>query len=60
MEYRCEDGQGRACSTPAVVRLYAPGEAKPVPGAGMCEKHAQTVVDEYAEKLYETWTTRPI
>lgn len=55
----CTDGMGNPCPEEATVRLIDP-DGKPVPGSCMCQRHAQRCIDEYEEKLNETWTTEPL
>lgn len=52
---RCLDGHGRRHNHPAEGWLHAPSGDR-VPGPGMCRKHAEVVIAEYATKLGESWT----
>lgn len=56
----CMDGQGNRCPNEATVFLIAPGDTGPIPGPGSCDEHARRIIDEYREKLGETWTTTPV
>lgn len=54
----CWDGRGSRCTNPAEYRLRD-AQGNDIPG-GMCRKHAQEVIDEYAQKLGWQWTAVPI
>lgn len=47
------------CDAPVTHYLYGPGDAEPVPG-GYCEAHAARVIADYAAKLGEAWTMKPV
>lgn len=54
----CCDGKGNRCPSKAEYRLRD-DQGNDIPGA-MCCKHAQEVIDEYAQKLGWRWTAVPI
>jgi hypothetical protein len=53
----CRDGRGIACSNEVEVELCAPDG---IAWGRMCRKHAVECVEEYAEKLHESWTIREV
>ena len=58
--YRCTQYTGQTrCDDPATRRLYQP-DGRLNPGGYLCATHAEAVTSEYAAKLHETWTTRPV
>jgi hypothetical protein len=58
---RCShwESGGSRCEAMAVVTLHAP-DSKRVPGSNLCIPCAQSIVNEYAEKLHEHWTVREL
>ncbi len=48
----------KPCTREATHKLIAPNGTL-IPG-GLCLEHGQAVVEEYAAKLGETWTLRPV
>lgn len=50
---------GDRCKASAEVRILSP-DGKDVPGCWYCRPHAQEIIDEYTEKLHETWTMREL
>lgn len=50
---------GAHCPNNGEVWLYGPDGAR-VPGGPICKSCADACVTEYAEKLGEVWTTRPV
>ena len=53
---RCQHYHGMSrCERDAVGQLHAP-DGVPVPGCWYCERHAIETIEEYAEKLHESWT----
>lgn len=54
---RCVDGKGRRTTHPAEGYIVAPdGDRIGV----MCQREAQEVIAEYAEKLGQAWTFEPV
>lgn len=50
---------GNRCRATATALLFQPN-GEPNPGGWICDAHGTAVVDEYAKKLGETWTLRPL
>lgn len=56
---RCSHYDQRTrCTALATHLLYTP-EQEPCPGGYTCRQHGQTVINEYKEKLDETWVLVP-
>ena len=58
---RCtqNDSTPARCTDEAVVWLIQP-DGKRNPLGWLCQKHADAIVQEYAEKLGELWTLEPL
>lgn len=50
---------GDRCSSQAGYHLHDQ-DGHSVPGAYLCSMHAVAAVDEYASKLDQTWSARPV
>ncbi len=57
MYTRCIDGKGNRTTHEADGWLCCPNGRQIAP---MCRRHAQECIDEYTQKLGETWTFRPV